>query len=119
MTSSTLDPAGWLLSITIDSAPAEPAQWEKQLQLLRSVAGFDQANKLWRVRIGALDLHALQIPQLLLEAARDFGARIYLEAAPAPMTWAGPSFRPDDGDLASLLAARADASRALGILPTA
>lgn len=105
----------WLLEVTAAAAPAGPASFEQQRQLLRSVAQFDQVSKTWRARIGALDIRALRILEHLFEAARRFGTEVGVQAITAPDTWDGPCFN-DAGELADLVTAHADRGRPLGQL---
>ena len=105
-----------LLEVTAAAAPADPAAFEQQRQLLRSVAQFDPASRTWRARIGVLDVRALEILQRLYEAARRFGTEIRVEAIAAPDGWPGPCFT-DASELAGLVAAEADRGRSLGRLP--
>jgi len=106
----------WLLEVTVAAAPADPAAFEEQRQLLRSVAQFDPGSKTWWTRIGVLDVRALHVLQCLYEAARRFGTEVCVQVIAAPDAWAGPCFT-DAGELADLAAARADRGRPLGQLP--
>ncbi|MER5227797.1 hypothetical protein [Streptomyces flaveus] len=108
--------ARWLLEVTAASASADPTAFQEQRHLLCSVAGFDPASRTWFVRIGVLDIRALEILQRLYEAAQRFGAEVRVQAIVAPDTWKGPCFT-DVGELATLAAAQADRSRPLGQLP--
>ncbi|MCX4682082.1 hypothetical protein OG413_43660 [Streptomyces sp. NBC_01433] len=108
-------PTGWLLRVSATSAPADPENFEQQRQLLRAVAGFDPNTRIWTAYIGQLDIRALDVLQQLYDAARRFSTEVHLEPVAAPSTWEGPTFTAD-GDVAALLAARADQGRALGQL---
>jgi len=118
MTSTTThsSTARWLLEVTAAAAPADPAAFEEQRQLLRSVAQFDSASRTWWTWIGVLDVRALEILQRLYEAARRFGTEVRVQAVAAPDAWHGPCFT-DVGELAALTAAQADQGRRLGELP--
>ncbi|MCX5338247.1 hypothetical protein [Streptomyces sp. NBC_00140] len=105
----------WLLEVTAAAAPADPAAFEQQRQLLRSVAQFNRASRTWWACIGALDVRALQILEHLFEAARRFGTEVSVRAIAAPDAWKGPYFS-DAGELANLVSARADHGRPLGQL---
>ncbi|QUC59158.1 hypothetical protein IOD14_21595 [Streptomyces sp. A2-16] len=109
------NPVRWLLEVTAAAASASPATFEQQRQLLRSVAQFDQPSRTWWAYIGALDVRALRILECLFEAARRFGTEVRAQAIAAPDGWAGPCFS-DAGQLADLVAARADRGRLLGQL---
>ncbi|MFF4787875.1 hypothetical protein ACFY3E_41990 [Streptomyces griseorubiginosus] len=116
MTSTTpSNSVRWLLEVTTAAAPADPASFEQQRQLLRSVAQFDQASKTWWARIGALDIRALRILERLFETARRFGTEVGVQAIAAPDAWDGPCFN-DAGELADLVAAHEDRGRPLGQL---
>ncbi|MCX5559487.1 hypothetical protein [Streptomyces sp. NBC_00038] len=111
-----LNTVRWLLEVTAAAAPADPAAFEAQRQLLRSVAQFDTASQTWWARIGALDARALEVLQHLYEAAKRFGTEVRVQAIAAPATWNGPCFT-DPGELAAVAAAQADRGRLLGQLP--
>ncbi|TLS45691.1 hypothetical protein FE633_13055 [Streptomyces montanus] len=108
--------ARWLLEVTAAAAPADPAAFEEQRQLLRSVAAFHRASRTWCAYIGALDVRALTVLQRLYEAAQRFGTEVRIRAIAAPDAWNGPCF-PEAGELAVLVAAEADRGRQLGELP--
>lgn len=57
----------WLLEVTAAAAPAAPAAFEEQRQLLRSIAQFDSVSRTWRTYLGALDVRALHVLQRLYE----------------------------------------------------
>lgn len=105
----------WLLEVTAAAAHVDPAAFEQQRQLLRSVAQFDQPTRTWWAHIGVLDVRALQILERLFEAARRFGTEVSVQAVAAPDAWKGPCFS-DAGELAALVSARADHGRPLGQL---
>lgn len=106
----------WLLEVTAAAAPAGPAAFEEQRQLLRSVAQFDRTSQTWWARIGTLDVRALEVLQRLYEAAERFGTAVRVDAIAAPEAWSGPCFT-DVGELASVVTAQADQGRLLGQLP--
>ncbi|MEU6381674.1 hypothetical protein [Streptomyces sp. NPDC046909] len=108
-------PVRYVLEVTAAAAPADPAAFEAQRQLLRSVAQFDPASRTWWTLIGVLDVRALRILERLFEAARRFGTEVRVEAIAAPVAWKGPHFS-DAGELAALVSARADRGRPLGQL---
>lgn len=105
----------WLLEVTAAAALADPAAFEQQRQVLRSVAQFDRASRTWWAWIGTLDVRALQILERLFETARRFGTEVSVRAIAAPEAWKGPSFS-DGGELVNLVSARADHGRLLGQL---
>ncbi|MFF4846200.1 hypothetical protein [Streptomyces collinus] len=113
---SPSNPVRWLLEVTAAAAPADPAAFDEQRQLLRSVAQFNPAQRTWRTHIGALDIRALDVLQRFYEAAGRFGTTVRLEAVAAPDSWSGPCFD-EAGELAALVSARADHGRRLGQLP--
>ncbi|MCX4564256.1 MULTISPECIES: hypothetical protein [Streptomyces] len=115
---STPDPntARWLLEVTAAAAPVDPAAFEEQRQLLRSVAAFHPASRTWGTYIGALDVRALTVLQRLYGAAQRFGTEVRMQVIAAPATWNGPCFT-EAGELAALAAAEADRGRQLGQLP--
>ncbi|MFD9223521.1 hypothetical protein ACFWDI_26775 [Streptomyces sp. NPDC060064] len=119
MTTPTSDSSdsAWLLQVTIASAPAGPAHWEQQLQLLRDVAGYDPVSRTWTTFLGSFDARALRTLQCLYDVARSFGTRVYLEPVTVPASWTEPSFT--GPELAALAASRADAGRPLGQLALA
>ncbi|MFC7266748.1 hypothetical protein [Streptomyces lutosisoli] len=106
----------WLLEVTAAAAPADPAAFEEQRQLLCSVAAFDPASRTWCTYIGALNVRALEVLQRLYEAAKRFGTEVRVQAIAAPDTWRGPCFA-DAGELANVALAEADRGRLLGQLP--
>ncbi|MFF1713171.1 hypothetical protein [Streptomyces sp. NPDC058268] len=110
-------PPGWVLRVSASSAPADSTSFEQQLQLLRSVAGFDPDARIWTAWIGQLDVRALEILQQMYDAASRFGTEIFLDPVAAPPTWQGPTFT-TDSDLAALVDVRANRNRALGQLFT-
>lgn len=105
----------WLLEVTAAAAPAGPAAFEEQRQLLCSVAQFDSAARTRWAYFGVLDVRALNGLQRLYEAAQRFGTGVSVEAVAAPDAWSGPCFT-EAGELASLVAAEADRGRLLGQL---
>ncbi|MCI3276991.1 hypothetical protein [Streptomyces cylindrosporus] len=105
----------WLLEVTAAAAPADPAAFEQQRQLLRSVAQFDRASRTWWRCLGTLDARALEVLQCLYEAARRFGTEVGIRAVAAPAGWSGDCFC-DAGELAAFALAQADAGRPLGQL---
>ncbi|TRO56126.1 hypothetical protein [Streptomyces sp. IB201691-2A2] len=106
----------WLLEVTAAAAPADPAAFEEQRQLLRTVAVFHPASRTWGTYIGALDVRALIVLQRLYGAAQQFGTEVHIQAIAAPATWNGPCFT-EAGELAAFAAAEADRGRQLGQLP--
>lgn len=106
----------WLLEITAAAAPASPAAFNEQRQLLGSVAEFNRGPRTWRTYIGALDTRALDVLQCFFDAAGRFGTTVRLDVVAAPASWSGLSFS-EAGELAALVSARADRGRTLGQLP--
>jgi hypothetical protein len=105
-----------LLESTAAAAPASPAAFNEQRQLLCSVAEFNPGPRTWRTHIGALDTRAVDVLQRLYDVAGRFGTTIRVDVVAAPESWSGPSFS-EAGELAALVAARADRGRMLGQLP--
>ncbi|WP_405933629.1 hypothetical protein [Streptomyces sp. NBC_00827] len=110
------NPVRWLLEVTAAAAPADPAAFEAQRQLLRSVAQFDPASRTWWTYIGALDIRALEVLQHLYDAAKRFGTEARVQVITAPAAWKGPCFTAP-GELATVAVAQADRGRLLGQLP--
>ncbi|MER5345550.1 hypothetical protein ACFVYV_51185 [Streptomyces mirabilis] len=106
----------WLLEVTATAAPADPAVFEEQWQLLCFVARFYSVSRIWRAYVGVLDVRALRVLQCLYEAAQRFGTEVRVQAIAAPDTWKGPCFS-DSEELADLVTARADHGRLLGQPP--
>lgn len=106
-----------LLQLTVAAAAAEPEQFQQQVQLLRTAAGYDTKTRTWRAYIGQLDARALDILQRLYDAASRFGTEVQIEVAEVHAAWQGASFT-DAGSLAALLPSRPEQVRALGQLPT-
>lgn len=98
------------------AAPADPAAFEEQRQLLCAIAQFDSVSRMWWAYIGALDVRALHVLQRMYEAARRFGTEVRVEVIAAPDAWKGPCFS-DAGELADLAMARTDHGRLLGHFP--
>ncbi|MGW2287075.1 hypothetical protein [Streptomyces phaeochromogenes] len=105
----------WLLEVTAAAAPADPAAFEEQRQLLRSATAFHRASRTWGTYIGALDVRALTVLQRLYGAAQQFGTEVRIQVIAAPATWNGPCFT-EAGELAALAVAGADRGRQLGQL---
>jgi hypothetical protein len=105
----------WLLRVSATSAHQDPESFERQRQLLRSVAEFDPASRIWTAFIGQLDVRALEVLQQLYDSSSRFGTEVRLEAVAAPLLWQGPVFQ-EENDLAALVVARADQGRPLGQL---
>ncbi|WAU82469.1 hypothetical protein O1Q96_23625 [Streptomyces sp. Qhu-G9] len=106
----------WLLEVTAAAAPADPAAFEEQRQLLRSVAAFHPTSRTWWTYRGALDVRALTVLQRLYVAAQRLGTEVRGQVIAAPECWNGPCFT-EAGELAALAAAEADRGRQLGQLP--
>ncbi|MGW1364948.1 hypothetical protein ACWCQP_47075 [Streptomyces chartreusis] len=105
----------WLLEVTAAAAAAEPAVFEQQRQLLRSVAQFDSGSRTWWAHIGTLNVRTLEILQRLYEAAQRFGTEVSFRVIVAPDGWSEDCFN-DAGELAALAQAAADRGRPLGQL---
>ncbi|WP_393101049.1 hypothetical protein [Streptomyces sp. LN325] len=120
MTTSLPVPEGasWILHITITAAQAAKTQWNKQLDMLRPIAGYDEATQTWSAHIGALDLAGLGVLQTLFDTARTYGTEVRLAPVPVPEWWRGSVFT-SDSEIAALLRAQADEGRPLGHLPLA
>ncbi|MFG2425219.1 hypothetical protein ACGFWD_40205 [Streptomyces sp. NPDC048448] len=110
--------ASWILQITITSAQAAKAQWNKQLDMLRPIAGYIEATQTWSAHIGTLNLAGLSTLQTLFDTARTYGTEVRLAPVPVPKSWRGPVFT-SDSEIAALLRAEADEGRPLGHLPLA
>lgn len=97
MTTTTPEPAEgnagrWLLKFTATAAHSDATAFEEQVEVLRSVAGFDPQSKTWHGYIGTLNPNALAKLQKLYDAARTWQTVVSLEMVQAPDTWNGPTF---------------------------
>ncbi|MCX4572707.1 hypothetical protein OHB41_05850 [Streptomyces sp. NBC_01571] len=110
--------SSWIPHITITSAPAARAQWNKQLDKVRPIAGYDEAARTWSAHTGTLNLAGLGVLQTLFDTARTYGTEVLLAPVPVPKSWRGPDFT-SDSEIAALVRAQTDEGRPLGHLPLA
>ncbi|WP_145969086.1 hypothetical protein [Streptomyces hyaluromycini] len=114
---NSLDGA-WVLEATIQTARAADAQWQEQLDRLRTIASYDPETQTWCARLGTLNLAGVQVLQVLFDTARVHGAEVFLTPVAVPAYWDGPVFTRDP-DVAALLDMQTDRGRPLGQLPLA